>query len=429
MKNTTIKAGQPSVANAETAIDNALDRLAERVKDNIGAFGLNGGRPGKVMGLAEKVLSSNTTSEKRTASDELAAQLKQGSEAGKKKASEFTDQLQAKLQLEGKAISPPAKGSNIPGSVPPVKTAKGAVPPGASKPAGSPAPEQGDGEEGDSDETGEEGESGEQEAEQEGQNDAEQENQDPSDESPYAEADLRLVKIEDIQTSDPFKSLFPALADKVAKLTADMKARGYDQAHPVVIWEEKNILLDGHCRVRAAGDAGIDTIPAVFQSFGTEEAAFLYAVRTQCARRNLTDGDIVSLVQQIDKRYPRGGNKRGRPKKDSNAPSGAFGRSSKETGEKIGYSYRTVERARKLIDSKNASILQEVVNGTLSLGEALKRLPKGHRNVDPEVAAARARIKVRRLLESAKGVMGNNEDLFSDMMNKLDELLNELESE
>lgn len=417
---TVTSTGRKTAKTDNPSINKPLDSLAEQVKDQLGELGMNGDRPGKARGLADKILSSKTTSEKRTAADQLAALLKNGNGPAQKLATEIEN-----LPLDNKPATPPGKGKGavpsvptIPGAVPRVKAA-GAASPEAAKPATSvspatePAPV----------------ESGNQSGEQNGQDDAGQGEQNPAEESPYEEADLRPVKVEDIKTAEPFKSLFPALVDKVAKLTEDMKARGYDQAHPVVIWEEKKILLDGHCRVRAAGEAGIETIPAVFQSFGTEEAAFQYAVRTQCARRNLTDGDIVSLVQQIDKRYPRGGNnKPGRKPKDAIAPTGAFGRSSKETGEKIGYSYRTVDRVRKLIKANNASLLQEVVNGTLSLGEALKRLPKGHRNVDPEVAAARARAKVRRLLESAKEVMESHNDEFSDMVNKLDELLSDLES-
>lgn len=186
--------------------------------------------------------------------------------------------------------------------------------------------------------------------------------------------DAEPESVGEIRMAAPFSDLFAALPAKVTGIATDMRANGFDAAHPVVVWQETGLLIDGHCRVLAARIAGIDSVPVVYRTFEDEDAALDYAIHTQMGRRNLTDADIFCLVQQLDKRRQRGGDRRSE-KAAINAPDGAIDpavRSSQETADRIGVSPRTVERVRHVIDVGDARVIEAVKAGDMTIHKAAK---------------------------------------------------------
>ena len=76
-----------------------------------------------------------------------------------------------------------------------------------------------------------------------------------------------------IKTGEPFESLFPVDAHTLDAIAKDMELHGYDDAHPIVLWDEKGIVIDGHTRLQAAIAAGIDDVLVIRNSFEDEDAA------------------------------------------------------------------------------------------------------------------------------------------------------------
>ena len=119
-----------------------------------------------------------------------------------------------------------------------------------------------------------------------------------------------FVEIDNIRTIEPFKSLFPVREDILARITADMKRFGFDNAHPIILWAGHNFtVVDGHTRLLAAKKLGISTIPVVLREFADESKALEYAIDSQRNRRNLTDAELLRCLSELDKRK-----KVGRPK-------------------------------------------------------------------------------------------------------------------
>jgi hypothetical protein len=83
-----------------------------------------------------------------------------------------------------------------------------------------------------------------------------------------------------------------------------MKIHGYDPSQPVTDWNR--ILVDGHTRPNAALEIGIEEVPVCGKQFADEQEALEYAIHNQVDRRNLTDGDILRLVETLDIRYKVG---------------------------------------------------------------------------------------------------------------------------
>ena len=53
------------------------------------------------------------------------------------------------------------------------------------------------------------------------------------------------MKIAEIKEASPFKGLFEMKEEDFEAITYDMSTRGYDPSHPITIWKEKGIIVDG----------------------------------------------------------------------------------------------------------------------------------------------------------------------------------------
>jgi len=119
---------------------------------------------------------------------------------------------------------------------------------------------------------------------------------------------VEQVPIENIKTAEPFRSLFPRDEDRVRMLVREMNEVGYDRAFPVIIWEQKNVVLDGHNRLEAAkkSDNVGGKVWACYVKLADEERAVEYALQCQGLRRNLSGWDIYHAVRAMDNRRNRG---------------------------------------------------------------------------------------------------------------------------
>jgi filamentous hemagglutinin len=64
---------------------------------------------------------------------------------------------------------------------------------------------------------------------------------------------------------------------KIKRLTSDMKANGFDPAHPIEVAtvEGRQIIVDGHHRAAAAVRAGIPQVPVTVTPVSPAQAAQL----------------------------------------------------------------------------------------------------------------------------------------------------------
>lgn len=120
----------------------------------------------------------------------------------------------------------------------------------------------------------------------------------------------KTLKIDDIIIAEPFKNLFPIKSETLGAIVADMRKRGYDKLCPVILWKEKDILIDGHTRLEAAKEAGIKEIPVFYASFDTEDEVIDYMNHIQFSRRNIDDAELIKLLikalPKYEKKYGEG---------------------------------------------------------------------------------------------------------------------------
>ena len=105
-------------------------------------------------------------------------------------------------------------------------------------------------------------------------------------EIPFADNGLKLsksIRISEIEYHDDFKSLFSIDDELLKRIVKSINDNKYDNSQPVHIWiytDENGIthkyLIDGHTRVKAAEEAGLETIPYYEHKFESFEEAKLF---------------------------------------------------------------------------------------------------------------------------------------------------------
>jgi ParB family chromosome partitioning protein len=154
--------------------------------------------------------------------------------------------------------------------------------------------------------------------------------------------------LDQIAKAEPFASLFVIKPEVLAAIIADMKAYGFDPSKPVNVWRKLDgtrLLIDGYTRVRAAEELGLLRVTAYEKTFASEAEALAYAIHTQRDRRNLSDAELLRLIELLDQ-----------PQEGFRSTIAAFeangGKSMKTadiTADAIGTSRAKVERARAVL--------------------------------------------------------------------------------
>jgi ParB family transcriptional regulator, chromosome partitioning protein len=188
---------------------------------------------------------------------------------------------------------------------------------------------------------------------------------------------MALMSPNKIKTHPTFENLFPIKPELLARIEANMKAGDYDDSQNVIVatWEGQNepVCVDGHTRIRAAINAGINEIPTKTHHFETENEALEYAIRLQANRRNMEDADILKCVMALDQRRARGGDRRSDEAKSKPQDCGienSRSASAKYTAELLGISTRKVEQSRTVMDQADPETLEAVQTGKMSINKA-----------------------------------------------------------
>ena len=109
--------------------------------------------------------------------------------------------------------------------------------------------------------------------------------------------------LDQITKAEPFASLFTIKPEVFEAIKADMQANGFDPSKPVNVWKKPDgtrVLIDGYTRVRAAEELGLLRVTAYEKTFASEAEALAYAIHTQRDRRNLSDAELLRLIELVD---------------------------------------------------------------------------------------------------------------------------------
>lgn len=174
----------------------------------------------------------------------------------------------------------------------------------------------------------------------------------------------REIQLEKIQTHPTFENLFPIQPSVYNQLKERIEKYGFEKEHPLIIWKETGILLDGHTRRKVLLDLGINFVSVAEVSFSSEEDALEYTIGLQTGRRNLTDSEILTSLAKLDQLKKRGRSSENESK----------GKSAQHLAEVLGTSRSKIEKSRAINLKALPEIQEAVKSGDLSINAAYKKI-------------------------------------------------------
>jgi ParB family chromosome partitioning protein len=175
--------------------------------------------------------------------------------------------------------------------------------------------------------------------------------------------EITQLNVSDIRIERPFSIFFPINDDTLNAIRIDMKTNGFDLGFPLIVWKERQILVDGHTRFIAAKEMGVTELPVLFKEFESEDDAVLYAFHIQRNRRNLTDDHIIRCLEVLDK---IGSKKTADPSK----PKAEKKETVETIAKELGTSKSKIEKARKIMEIGSEEIKESVQSGKTSINKA-----------------------------------------------------------
>jgi hypothetical protein len=86
---------------------------------------------------------------------------------------------------------------------------------------------------------------------------------------------MERMNTKDVETRPFFEELFPMQPKLLEKIETDMREGTYDLSQPVILatWngQKEPVCIDGHTRLKASINAGIEELPVWTHEFDTEE--------------------------------------------------------------------------------------------------------------------------------------------------------------
>jgi len=178
--------------------------------------------------------------------------------------------------------------------------------------------------------------------------------------------ETNFISISELSVQYPFSSIFPIGNETLESISQDMETNGFDEIFPIIAWEGKNIVVDGHTRFAAAKAVGLEQVPVRFKPFENEDDAVLYSFHIQRNRRNMSDEDILNCLALLDNIHGTDA-KEGEPK-----------HSRKETNEirakELGISPHKVDKARKVMEHGDEQIRESISSGEKSINKAFQEV-------------------------------------------------------
>jgi ParB family chromosome partitioning protein len=178
-----------------------------------------------------------------------------------------------------------------------------------------------------------------------------------------------LINVSELNVQDPFASIFPIGTETLASIKQDMETNGFDPVFPIVAWEGKNIVVDGHTRFAAAKEIGLTQVPVLFKQFDNEDDAVLYSFYIQRNRRNMSDDDILRCLEMLDTIH-------GASEKNTEGDARKMTRKAinEIRAKELGVSADKVDKARKVLEHGTDDIRDGVNSGEKSINKAFQEM-------------------------------------------------------
>lgn len=181
-----------------------------------------------------------------------------------------------------------------------------------------------------------------------------------------AETLAQMIPVSELKYHPDFQSLFPINPVVLSQIVERMKTYGFDKSQPILLWVDPDgneYVSDGHTRLTAAKEAGIEMVPVCKKRFETLDEAMEYTIGLQTARRNLTDAEIATAIIKLDQLKNKG-------RIGADVENLEKGKSAAVLAKKLDISTSKVEKFRAVEKKASDEVKQKVLTGELSINAA-----------------------------------------------------------
>ena len=186
-------------------------------------------------------------------------------------------------------------------------------------------------------------------------------------------------------TIDPdFQSIWGDLDEETFNnLKSEIQTDGIRD--PLILWkcENRNVLVDGHNRLRIAEQLHINAVPVVWKEFNDKNEASVWIVTHQVSRRNLTNYErsvlALKLKSLIAKEAKANESKGGKGCQISDKVD-----TKKEIAKIAGVSHDTIHKVETIEASATPETKQLLKDGKLSINKAYQEVKKPSKPKEPK---------------------------------------------
>lgn len=192
-----------------------------------------------------------------------------------------------------------------------------------------------------------------------------------------------------MKIDNEFKNVLPPLTDlQYRKLEEGILERGVTE--PLVVWEEEDILVDGHNRYEIAKKHNID-FKTEYLSFPSRDAVKAWIIRTQIGRRNLTSFQQSEYALRLKPVIAQQAKERknetvGRPEM---AKKSAPIETRTELAKIAGVSHDTIHKVDYVLNKGSEETKELARSGKISTNEAYKRTVKENEPPKPDILSVK----------------------------------------
>lgn len=221
------------------------------------------------------------------------------------------------------------------------------------------------------------------------------------------------MQLSEIIIDPEFQSLIPSLsAGEREGLESSLKADGC--VSPLIVWQDHNILLDGHNRYDICRR---QNIACKFHQvvLASREAAKAWIIRHQLGRRNLKESQRAMLATTLEEIYASQARtrqvsclKKGAIPVPANLPEREKGEAREQAAADMNVSPRLVQAAKKVRESGTENLQSAVRAGEVSVSAAAEvaRLPREKQDQAVAGGAKGIVAAARKVRSSRRGMSG-----------------------
>lgn len=176
---------------------------------------------------------------------------------------------------------------------------------------------------------------------------------------------IKWMDINKIIIDSEFESIFIQKENEIANICENMKEKGFDPAHPIILAYSKdypelnNINADGHTRYKAAIRAGLTKVAIIYKEFANREELLKFVYEQQLLRRNLSENEIFNAWAALNRLTNENGKK---------------AKSDTEIAEELKISRRQVAKMKEVEKKATSEVLESIKSGELTVNKAYRQI-------------------------------------------------------